>query len=63
MSFLILDLVQVLLSRVTFFGSKGNSNSGGLLKYRKTAEAVVCGLLPKSPTATESRTERNLLLN
>ncbi|KAF4348839.1 hypothetical protein CsatB_019963 [Cannabis sativa] len=53
--------VQVLLSRISFFGAKGASNTGGLLKYRQTAEAVICGLLPHSPTATESRTKSGLI--
>ncbi|XP_062111298.1 endoglucanase 10-like [Humulus lupulus] len=52
---------QVLLSRISFFGAKGASNNGGLLKYRQTAEAVICGLLPRSPTATESRTRSGLI--
>ncbi|CAH9094251.1 unnamed protein product [Cuscuta epithymum] len=53
--------VQVLLSRVSLFRSKGLSNSHILLKYRSTAEAVMCGLLPKSPTATSSRTDSGLV--
>ncbi|KAG2692763.1 hypothetical protein I3843_08G065200 [Carya illinoinensis] len=55
---------QVLLSRLSFFGSKDISNSqkSGLQMYRKTAEAVMCGLLPDSPTATESRTESGRLI-
>ncbi|XP_057502607.1 endoglucanase 10-like [Actinidia eriantha] len=52
---------QVLLSRISFFGAKGSSNSENLHNYRKTAEAVVCGLLPKSPTATSSRTNSGLI--
>ncbi|MCD9560420.1 hypothetical protein HAX54_019101 [Datura stramonium] len=52
---------QVLLSRVSFFNSKGTSNSDTLQEYRKTAEAVICGLLPKSPTATSSRTDSGLI--
>nr|ALR96227.1 cellulase [Lactuca sativa] len=51
---------QVLLSRVSFFDSKVASNAN-LQKYKKTAEAVMRGLLPKSPTATESRTKGGLL--
>ncbi|KAI3750737.1 hypothetical protein L2E82_21510 [Cichorium intybus] len=51
---------QVLLSRVSFFDSKVASNAN-LQKYKKTAEAVMCGLLPKSPTATSSRTKSGLL--
>lgn len=56
-------LVQVLLSRLTFFGCKEGSKSliSGLQKYKETAEAVMCVLLPSSPTATTSRTESNLL--
>ncbi|XP_047975849.1 endoglucanase 10-like [Salvia hispanica] len=53
--------VQVLLSRVSFFGSKDVSNSNVLNKYRESAEAVMCGLLPKSPTATTSRTHSGLV--
>ncbi|KAK4481434.1 hypothetical protein RD792_012326 [Penstemon davidsonii] len=52
---------QVLLSRVSFFGPDDIKNSNGLQKYRKTAEAVMCGLLPKSPTATSSRTDSGLI--
>ncbi|KAF9620808.1 hypothetical protein IFM89_014745 [Coptis chinensis] len=51
---------QVLLSRVSFFGAKETSNSG-LHMYRKTAVAVMCGLLPQSPTATKSRTNGGLI--
>lgn len=51
---------QVLLSRVSFFNSKV-SNSDTLQQYKKTAEAVMCGLLPKSPTATSSRTDNGLI--
>ncbi|KAJ1421644.1 Six-hairpin glycosidase superfamily [Sesbania bispinosa] len=55
---------QVLLSRLSFFKAKDISNSygSGLQSYRKTAEAVMCGLLPDSPTATKSRTDSNALL-
>ncbi|KAK4429362.1 Endoglucanase 10 [Sesamum alatum] len=52
---------QVLLSRVSYFGSKDVSNNDVLGKYRETAEAVMCGFLPNSPTATESRTENGLI--
>ncbi|XP_052201645.1 endoglucanase 10-like [Diospyros lotus] len=52
---------QVLLSRVSLFGAKETSNSERLKNYRKTAEAVMCGLLPKSPTATSSRTDGGLI--
>ncbi|XP_050367176.1 endoglucanase 10 isoform X2 [Argentina anserina] len=50
---------QVLLSRLTFFG--GNKDNSVLQKYKSTAEAVICGLLPKSPTATTSRTKDGLI--
>ncbi|KAF8410466.1 hypothetical protein HHK36_002995 [Tetracentron sinense] len=54
---------QVLLSRVSFFGAKETSNDYnlGLRMYRKTAVAVMCGLLPDSPTATSSRTDSGLI--
>ncbi|RWR85937.1 endoglucanase 24-like protein [Cinnamomum micranthum f. kanehirae] len=54
---------QVLLSRVNFFGSKKTTSaeSSGLQMYRKTAEAVMCGLLPDSPTTTTSRTDGGLI--
>ncbi|KAL0351776.1 UNVERIFIED_CONTAM: Endoglucanase 10 [Sesamum calycinum] len=52
---------QVLLSRVSFFGSKDVASNDVIGKYRETAEAVMCGFLPKSPTATESRTENGLI--
>ncbi|XP_042429892.1 endoglucanase 24-like isoform X1 [Zingiber officinale] len=54
---------QVLLSRVHFFGSRQLSSGEmkDLQSYRETAEAVICGLLPDSPTATSSRTEGGLV--
>lgn len=52
---------QVLLSRISFFGSKDMSNSQMLKKYKESAEAVMCGLLPDSPTATSSRTDSGLI--
>ncbi|KAK3017930.1 hypothetical protein RJ639_004019 [Escallonia herrerae] len=53
----------VLLSRVNFFGRKDMSGAEniGLQMYRKTAESVMCGLLPDSPTATSSRTDGGLI--
>ncbi|XP_010536354.1 PREDICTED: endoglucanase 10-like [Tarenaya hassleriana] len=51
---------QVLLSRLTFF-KKGLSGSNDLKGYKETAEAVMCGLLPNSPTATASRTDDGLI--
>ncbi|KAG6608589.1 Endoglucanase 24, partial [Cucurbita argyrosperma subsp. sororia] len=50
---------QVLLSRLNFFGSQGVSKS--VQVYKKTAEAVMCGLIPESPTATSSRTDDGLI--
>ncbi|XP_031283173.1 endoglucanase 10-like [Pistacia vera] len=52
---------QVLLSRLSFFHAKDSSDNSGLQMYRKTAEAVMCGLLPKSPTATTDRTDGGLI--
>ncbi|XWS24468.1 hypothetical protein CRYUN_Cryun28dG0105100 [Craigia yunnanensis] len=52
---------QVLLSRLSFFDSKGASGNTGLENYRKSAEDVMCGLLPKSPSATTSRTDGGLI--
>ncbi|XP_057435049.1 endoglucanase 10-like [Lotus japonicus] len=53
---------QVLLSRLSFFKKDlSNSHGSGLQSYRKTAEAVMCGLLPESPTATKSRTDNGLI--
>ncbi|KAK8687325.1 hypothetical protein V6N13_086150 [Hibiscus sabdariffa] len=55
--------VQVLLSRILFFGSKDMPSIENihLQMYRKAAEAVMCGLLPGSPTATSSRTDGGLI--
>ncbi|KAL2347060.1 hypothetical protein Fmac_001060 [Flemingia macrophylla] len=62
-SLLELSLV-VLLARLSFFKAKDISKfyGSGLSSYRKTVEAVMCGLLPDSPTATKSRTDSNILL-
>lgn len=52
---------QVLLSRLSLFGAKGVSGNSGLGNYRSSAEGVMCGLLPKSPSATSSRTDGGLV--
>ncbi|KAI3451457.1 hypothetical protein Pfo_008122 [Paulownia fortunei] len=54
---------QVLLSRVNFFASEDiqGQESIALQLYRKTAEAVICGLLPNSSSATSRRTEGGLI--
>lgn len=54
---------QVLLSRVSFFGSKDilGAENIALQLYRKTAEAVLCGLLPNSRTPTSQRTDGGLI--
>ncbi|XP_047957550.1 endoglucanase 2-like [Salvia hispanica] len=52
---------QVLISRISFFGGKDISNSDILMQYRDSAEVVMCGLLPESPSATSSRTENGLI--
>ncbi|WOG91953.1 hypothetical protein DCAR_0311208 [Daucus carota subsp. sativus] len=50
---------HVLLSRVGFFGDE--SRSDNVKKYRETAEAIMCNILPKSPKASDSRTESGLI--
>ncbi|XP_073127993.1 endoglucanase 2-like [Henckelia pumila] len=54
---------QVLLSRVNFFGSRNiqGTENIALQLYRKSAEAVICGLLPNSSSATTSRTKGGLI--
>lgn len=49
------------MSRLLFF-KKDLSGSKALASYRGTAKAVMCGLLPKSPTATTSRSNSGLVL-
>ncbi|KAJ8567611.1 hypothetical protein K7X08_019819 [Anisodus acutangulus] len=56
--------VQVLLSRVNFFGSKediSTEESLSLQSYRQTAETFLCGLLPESSMATSQRTTDGLV--
>ncbi|KAH9301567.1 hypothetical protein KI387_013150, partial [Taxus chinensis] len=55
--------VQVLLSRIQFFGSKTLSSqvSGSLEQYRMTAREIMCAFLPDSPSATTNRTNGGLL--
>ncbi|XP_019057193.1 PREDICTED: endoglucanase 2-like [Tarenaya hassleriana] len=53
--------VQVLLSRLSFFGSKNESENDVLRKYKQTAESVMCILLPRSPTASPSRTQSKII--
>lgn len=55
--------LQVLLSRINIFGSEDVSETEnlGLQMYRRTAESIMCGLLPDSPTATSSRTDSGLI--
>ncbi|KAK8510013.1 hypothetical protein V6N12_035336 [Hibiscus sabdariffa] len=50
---------QVLLSRLSMLG--GASGISGLKDYKKGAEDLMCALLPDSPSATSSRTERGLI--
>ncbi|KAJ6919323.1 endoglucanase 2-like [Populus alba x Populus x berolinensis] len=54
---------HVLLSRLNIFGAKGMSSEENLdlQMYRKTSEAIMCELLPDSPTATSSRTKGGLV--
>ncbi|KAM3708835.1 hypothetical protein ACJW31_02G126600 [Castanea mollissima] len=53
----------VLLSRINFFGAKDESTSENLdlQLYRESSEAIMCALVPYSPTATSSRTESGLI--
>ncbi|TXG59780.1 hypothetical protein EZV62_014353 [Acer yangbiense] len=55
--------VHVLLSRINLIGVKDVSETENLelQMYRKTAETIMCGLLPDSPTATASRTKGGLI--
>ncbi|KAK4585269.1 hypothetical protein RGQ29_022791 [Quercus rubra] len=52
----------VLLSRINFSGAKDESTSENLdlQLYREFAEAIMCALLPDSPTATSGRTETSV---
>ncbi|KAI3776491.1 hypothetical protein L1987_46276 [Smallanthus sonchifolius] len=52
---------HVLLSRVSFFGPEDASDMENISEYRKTAEVIMCSLLPDSPSATASRTQGGLL--
>ncbi|KAK6922610.1 Glycoside hydrolase family 9 [Dillenia turbinata] len=54
---------QVLLSRVDFFGAHGipTKENLSLQMYRRSAETVMCGLIPRSPTATTNRTDSGLI--
>ncbi|GKD67091.1 endoglucanase 2-like protein [Tanacetum coccineum] len=52
---------HVLLSRVSFFGPEDASDMENINEYRKTAEAIMCNLLPNSPSATSSRTKGGLI--
>ncbi|MCO5562776.1 hypothetical protein L7F22_016408 [Adiantum nelumboides] len=54
--------VQVLLSRQQYLNSQGGSSltTTGLAKYKKTANELMCALLPDSPTATKDRTAETL---
>ncbi|KAI5082886.1 hypothetical protein GOP47_0002629 [Adiantum capillus-veneris] len=55
--------VQVLLSRQQYLSSQGGSSltTTGLTKYKKTANELMCALLPDSPTATKDRTDGGLI--
>ncbi|KAI3745822.1 hypothetical protein L6452_08233 [Arctium lappa] len=52
---------HVLLSRISFFGLDDDANTENLNEYRRTAEAIMCNLLPNSPSASLSRTEGGLI--
>lgn len=50
---------QVLLSRISFFGPEEipDEEKLGLQMYSKTAEYVMCSILPDSPTKTTKMTD------
>ncbi|MBA0567532.1 hypothetical protein Golob_005085, partial [Gossypium lobatum] len=52
---------QVLLSRLSFFGDKGAKGNSGIDDYKKSADELMCALLPDSPSATASRTKSGLI--
>ncbi|GLT44585.1 hypothetical protein SLA2020_184710 [Shorea laevis] len=53
----------VLLSRINLLGANETSipENLDLQIYRETAEAIICSLLPNSPTATSNRTKSGLI--
>ncbi|KAL5845276.1 hypothetical protein ACOSQ4_011234 [Xanthoceras sorbifolium] len=51
---------QVLLARSSCFDADAGGNSV-IEMYKKTAEAVMCNVLPNSPTTTSSRTDSGLI--
>lgn len=55
--------VQVLLSRVHLFGTNTTSSAvrSDIERYKMTAEAIICALLPDSPTSAPNRTEGGLI--
>lgn len=55
--------VQVLLSRVHLFGTNTMSSAvrSDIEQYKMTAEAIICALLPDSPTSAPNRTEGGLI--
>ncbi|XP_074376812.1 endoglucanase 10-like [Apium graveolens] len=58
-----LAATQVLLSRVSFFGPEEipDDEKLGLQMYSKTAEYVMCSILPDSPTKTTKITDGGML--
>ncbi|CAI9270477.1 unnamed protein product [Lactuca saligna] len=52
---------HVLLSRLSFFGPEVVAETENMDMYRKSAEAVMCSLLPDSSSATSSRTKGGLI--
>ncbi|MBA0867614.1 hypothetical protein Goshw_001976, partial [Gossypium schwendimanii] len=54
-------LREVLLSRLSFFGDKGAKGNSGIDDYKKSADELMCALLPDSPSATASRTKSGLI--
>ncbi|PRQ47429.1 putative cellulase [Rosa chinensis] len=56
-------VLNVLMSRISFFGAKEllMAENLDLQMYRKTAEVFLCGLIPDSPTAAPDRTDNGLI--
>ncbi|MBA0693359.1 hypothetical protein Goari_003733 [Gossypium aridum] len=55
------NIFMVLLSRLSFFGDKGAKGNSGIDDYKKSADELMCALLPDSPSATASRTKSGLI--
>ncbi|KAF9604155.1 hypothetical protein IFM89_002830 [Coptis chinensis] len=59
----LVGIASMLELRVSFFGGKeiSDADSIGLQMYRRTAEALMCSLLPDSPLASPDRTAGGMI--